>query len=562
MKTKLSPAGLAIVAGLLVAGCSKQENGDRTGFPEDGTDRYITLDLSVSGQQFPTSRTSLENDHSLSWELNDSIAVFAEGVSASYRKERDGKPGQYLTKRKELINFALAALQVDGAAAKFQAPEGHADDDYEFFGLHWKVGSSYPANTRNFYAYYPHNEEKPFVNFSGWDKKFPFSLPNEQTQPGKSDFGHLPGLDILYASSTLTLPDGTANNDEVVASLQFNFQHLFALLKYEVTNATSSPLRVDRIALDAGTQPIAGDFQVDSETGNMTVVRPASSIVLNCKGGFTLAAGESVTMYMVAAPAALSGSVRVETDRGEQEFPTNATLTAGSYYTKNISVNAPAQTYTLKTADFEDIVSSGQSKFLADGPFGDNIDGKNTNYAPYTDAATGLVFSLNKGAYQPASYDYHRIGGGFWGSNYNDMTTSGGMSYTNAQIAFETADTEKVFDHLWVNNNTFAVLDMENGSSLMTAPFSYALKSWCKLIVTGVKADGTEVGSVDFYLADFRTADAKGIVKEWSKVNLIPLGEVHSLRFSMESSDTDRFFGTPALNNPAYFCIDNVTVHL
>lgn len=136
------------------------------------------------------------------------------------------------------------------------------------------------------------------------------------------------------------------------------------------------------------------------------------------------------------------------------------------------------------------------------------------------------------------------------------------MSYINAQIAFETADTEKVFDHLWVNNNTFAVLDMENGSSLMAGPFSYALKSWCKLIVTGVKADGTEVGSVEFYLADFRTADAKGIVKEWSKVNLVPLGKVHSLRFSMESSDTDEFLGTPALNNPAYFCIDNVTVRL
>lgn len=596
MKTKLYLAGLVIVVGLLAAGCNKQENGNHAGLPENGTNRYITLDLSVSGQQFPTNRTSLENDHSLAWELNDSIAVFAEGVSASYRKERDGKPGQYLTKRKELINFALAAHQADGAAAKFQAPEGHADGDYEFFGFHWKVSSSYPANTRNFYAYYPHNEEKPFVNYSGWNKKFPFSLPNEQTQPGKSDFGHLPGLDILYASSTLTLPEGTANNDEVVASLQFNFQHLFALLKYQVTNSTGSALRIDRIVLDAGTQPIAGDFQVDAGSGNMTVVRPASSIVLNCKDGFTLSAGESATVYMVAAPVTLSGTVRVETDRGEQEFPANATLAAGNYYTKDIPVNAPVQTYTLKTADFEDIVSSGQSKFLADSPFGDNIDGKNTNYAPYANAATGLVFSLNKGAYQPSLYDYHRIGGGFWGSNYNDMTTSGvlnhssayysdpvtgqggyggseyfavcyestsgGMSLTHARIAFADESAEKVFDHLWVNNSTFAVLDMENGSSLMEGPFSYARKSWCKLIVTGVKADGTESGSVEFYLADFRTSDAPGIVKEWKKVNLLPLGKIHTLRFSMESSDTDEFLGTPALNNPAYFCIDNVTVRM
>lgn len=231
------------------------------------------------------------------------------------------------------------------------------------------------------------------------------------------------------------MPSGTANNDKVTASLQFNFQHLFALLKYEVTNASSSPLRIDRIVLDAGNQPIAGDFQVDAETGNRTVVQPASSIVLNCKDGFTLTAGESVTVYMVAAPAALSGAtVRVETDRGEQEFPANATLATGSYYTKNISVNAPAQTYTLKTVDFEDIVSSGQSKFLADGPFGDNIDGKNTNYAPYTDAATGLVFSLNKGAYQPANYDYHRIGGGFSGGRTTTTWTPAGCSTIRVSI--------------------------------------------------------------------------------------------------------------------------------
>lgn len=145
MKTKLSLATLAIVTGLLAAGCSKQENGNHAGAPEDGTDRYITLDLSVSGQQFPTSRTSLENDHSLSWEFNDSIAVFADGVSASYRKERlSANPGKFLTKRKELINFALAAHQADGAAAKFQAPEGHADGDYEFFGFHWKVSGKHP----------------------------------------------------------------------------------------------------------------------------------------------------------------------------------------------------------------------------------------------------------------------------------------------------------------------------------------------------------------------------------------------------------------------------------
>ena len=592
MKTRLLTAGAIAVCALLTH-CTKT-GGESPEAPENATDRYIALRLSVDGQSRPSSRTALEDDHSLSWEIEDSIAIYSPGVSASYRKERDGKPGQYLTRRKEVINFALAAHQTDGNTARFQTPEGHADGDYEFFGFHWKVNSTYPGNTRDFYAFYPHGEEKPFANFTNWDKTFPVSLPNEQIQGGKNDAGHLAELDILFARTSLTLPEGAANNDEVSATLRFDFDHLFALLKYRVTNSTGGPLRVDRIVLDAGNQVIAGDYMLDATTGNMTSREPSSVIVLHFQDGCVLADGESATAYMVTSPATITGAkVRVETDRGTQEYAAEATLQAGNYYTKEITVTAP-QSYELKTVDFEDIVSSGQSNFLADSPFGDNIDGKNKNYAPYTHTATGLVFSLNKGAYQPASYDYHRIGGGFWGSNYNDMatsgvlnhssvyysdpqthkgghggseyfavcyeSTSGGMSLTNAQIAFSDAQTEKIFDHLYVNNNTFAVLDMENGSSLMDGPFNYENKSWCKLVITGVRADGSQSGQVAYYLADFRTENALGIVKEWKKVDLLPLGAVHTLRFHMESSDVDEFLGAPALNNPAYFCIDDVTV--
>lgn len=597
MKNTLLTAGIAAAAGLLAAGCSKQEGETRTDLTENSVERYIPLDLSLSGGQSPVSRTALQDDHSLCWEQGDSIAIFAQGVSASYRKERAGNPGKYLTRRKELINFALSADRPTENRARFQAPEGHADGDYAFFGFHWKINSSYPENTRTFYAYYPHREEKPFANYSDWDNTLPFSLPNRQTQNGKDDTRHLADLDILYASAVLSLPEGAANNDEIAASLHFDFRHLFALLKYQVTNSTGASLRIDRIVLDAGRQAIAGDFAMDTRTGVLTVEHPSSNIVLDLQGGIVLDAGESFTAYMIAAEATLSdATVRVETERGEQEFSANATLTAGNYYTKEIRITAPAPSYRKVTADFEDIVSGGQDKFLADSPFGDNIDGKNTNYAPYTDPATGLVFSLNKGAYQPESYDYHRAGGGFWGSNYHDMTTPGidnhssvyftdaktgkggcggseyfavcfesassGMSLSHAQISFARQDREAVFDHLWVNNTTFAVLDMEGADGALNQTFSYERRSWCSLVITGIRADGSESGRVVFYLADFRTDSAPGIVKEWTKIDLSPLGKIHRLRFSMDSSDKDDFLveGNPALNNPAYFCIDNVTI--
>ena len=63
--------------------------------------------------------------------------------------------------------------------------------------------------------------------------------------------------------------------------------------------------------------------------------------------------------------------------------------------------------------------------------------------------------------------------------------------------------------------------------------------------------------SVTFYLADYRFADNDSdyIVKTWQWVNLLPLGHVDSLIFSLTSSDN----GPAGMNTPAYFCIDNFT---
>jgi hypothetical protein len=79
---------------------------------------------------------------------------------------------------------------------------------------------------------------------------------------------------------------------------------------------------------------------------------------------------------------------------------------------------------------------------------------------------------------------------------------------------------------------------------------------WFALSVCGYQNGVKVADSVLFYLADFRFASSAQdyIVKTWQWVDLKILGKVDSLTFNMFSSDTGAF----GINNPTYFCMDNL----
>jgi hypothetical protein len=83
---------------------------------------------------------------------------------------------------------------------------------------------------------------------------------------------------------------------------------------------------------------------------------------------------------------------------------------------------------------------------------------------------------------------------------------------------------------------------------------------WFLLTITAKDKAGAATGEkVEFYLADFRTAESKGVVTGWERVDLSPLGDkVHSLEFSLWSSDTSTYGENTYMNTPAYFCFDDV----
>ena len=121
---------------------------------------------------------------------------------------------------------------------------------------------------------------------------------------------------------------------------------------------------------------------------------------------------------------------------------------------------------------------------------------------------------------------------------------------------FYVADgTDKIFDHVYITNSTYAALSMQNGDGF-AKKFTSADNDWFKVTIKGFDHSGTEKGSLDFYLADFRSSNSIGVLTEWKKVDLSSLGAVQRIEFTMSSTDN----GAWGMNTPAYFCIDDLAI--
>ena len=81
---------------------------------------------------------------------------------------------------------------------------------------------------------------------------------------------------------------------------------------------------------------------------------------------------------------------------------------------------------------------------------------------------------------------------------------------------------------------------------------------WFKLSIEAYDKNDVKTGTtVEFYLADFRTATSPGIITEWTRVDLRPLGnKVNTVKFTLDSSDAGQW----GMNTPVYFCFDNLAI--
>ena len=88
---------------------------------------------------------------------------------------------------------------------------------------------------------------------------------------------------------------------------------------------------------------------------------------------------------------------------------------------------------------------------------------------------------------------------------------------------------------VYLTNTTYAYFSMLNGDAF-AKQFGGASgddPDWFLLSILAFDAGGAETGSLDFYLADFRSADndLDYILDAWTYLDLSALGPVKSLRF-------------------------------
>ena len=190
------------------------------------------------------------------------------------------------------------------------------------------------------------------------------------------------------------------------------------------------------------------------------------------------------------------------------------------------------------------------SRTIDDSWYGDFWEG--FAYSNMTDTTTAGMDN------QYSAYVASPLAGNTYAVAY-DSSAFMGPTYT---VSLELADgyDDYNFESIEVANTTYAALSMLEGDDY-AKQFGGETgddEDWFLLTIEGKDSLGNSVGTVEFYLADYRFSDNSldYVVDEWTTVDLTSLAGATELEFSLSSSDV----GTWGMNTPAYFAVDNIVV--
>ncbi len=223
-----------------------------------------------------------------------------------------------------------------------------------------------------------------------------------------------------------------------------------------------------------------------------------------------------------------------------------------------VTILAAAGVTRADIADFEDLILTGESYWNGSDGSGGFASGS---------AYFGNSYNADWGSWDGFSYsnatDTTTEG---MAAQYNAITGTGQGGSANYAIGYVgwaspptvTLSAPGVVDGLYATNCSYPYHAMQNGDAFSKKFGGPAGNDpdFFLLTITGKDAGGAVTGAVDFYLADYRSADNSHdyIVDTWQYVDLTSLGVVESLEFTLSSSDV----GDWGMNTPAYFAIDTL----
>ncbi|MCC5842097.1 MAG: DUF4465 domain-containing protein [Opitutales bacterium] len=226
-------------------------------------------------------------------------------------------------------------------------------------------------------------------------------------------------------------------------------------------------------------------------------------------------------------------------------------------------VSGAVSVHGATTIDFGDLSLGAESFFIgADGSGGFNSGGAHfpTNYNADWGSWGGFAYS-NRSSNVVAPGDI--TAGLFWAYQY--QTAPGGafagdifgIHYADGSTLQLPAGLDQPLS-IHLTNSLYTWASMTYGDAF-SRQFSAANGDFFTVQVFGYDDQGFAIGSVEFALADFRSADPTEhfIVDEWIAVDLTALGSgVREIGFQFASADVGGF----GINTPLYVAFDQLVV--
>ena len=217
------------------------------------------------------------------------------------------------------------------------------------------------------------------------------------------------------------------------------------------------------------------------------------------------------------------------------------------------SIGLISGSVNAQTADFEDLSLNADSYWNGSDETGGFFSGGfsfNNNYVydPNYPSWGGFAYS-NKTDTLPDGFvaQYNAITGS--GVDGSEIYAIGYYDAYNQIFPTIALDEEQIISGAYFTNNNYAFYSMTNGDGFAK---KFTDGDWFKVTITGIDANGSETGKVEFNLAD-----GANIVDRWTWVDLNSLGTIKQLTFELSSTDNTDYGYGDSMNTPAYFCMDN-----
>ena len=220
----------------------------------------------------------------------------------------------------------------------------------------------------------------------------------------------------------------------------------------------------------------------------------------------------------------------------------------------NTAFSGPIEGGQQSEGEFEELITSGW--FTSGGLEFNNTHAEFTNFTTWNQWAYSNITDNTT----PGHQNQFGVSSGIGGeesATFGVAFVSQSESPVLPTIRKPAGDNRR-FDSLLVTNTTYAALSMQQGDSF-AKKFGGETgndEDFFRLTITGKDSSGSEVGSLEVYLADYRFADNQQdyILTDWLNVDLDSLSDADSLEFFLHSSDV----GSNGMNTPAYFAVDQI----